>query len=127
MMKQIGMVGAGIMASGMARNFLRHGLTVHVWNHTPERLTPLEAAGATVEGTPKKVAEKSDIVIECVSDDAASRGVWLGEQGILTGATQGKVLIASSSLSLGWIDELARTAAGKSLTFLDAPLTGSRP
>jgi 3-hydroxyisobutyrate dehydrogenase len=125
-MKKIGIIGAGIMAAGMAQNFLKNGYEVTVWNRSPERLKPLLDAGAKQGGTPKSVAEGADIIIECVSDDDASRGVWLGNEGILAGATSDKVLIASSSLSLKWTDELAKLCQDKGYRFLDMPLTGSR-
>lgn len=126
-MKQIGIIGAGIMASGMAQNFIKHGYKVHVWNRSAERLRPLVQAGVTPEEIPKAVAKASDIVIECVSDDDASRSVWLGEDGILAGASPKKVLITAASLSLEWTDELAKLCADKGFQFLDMPLTGSRP
>jgi 3-hydroxyisobutyrate dehydrogenase-like beta-hydroxyacid dehydrogenase len=126
-MKQIGMIGAGIMASGMAQNFLKHGYPVHVWNRTPEMLEPLTKAGAQAADSPKAVAEVADMVIECVSDDNASRSVWLGDDGILAGARPDNILIASSSLSLDWTTELANLCKEKGYKFLDMPLTGSRP
>lgn len=125
-MKRIGIIGAGIMAAGIAQNFLKHGYKVTVWNRSQERLQPLLEAGASQAESPRAATEQADIVIECVSDDAASKDVWLSEDGILSGATTDKVLIASSSLSLGWTDELAAMCQQKGLQFLDMPLTGSR-
>jgi len=125
-MKQIGIVGAGIMAAGMAQNFLKHGYKVSVWNRSAERLQSLLKSGATKAETPGKLTASSDIVIECVSDDKASKSVWLGEEGILATATNDKVLIASSSLSLEWIDKLASLCRDKGFQFMDMPLTGSR-
>jgi 3-hydroxyisobutyrate dehydrogenase len=125
-MKRIGIVGAGIMAKGMAKNFLKHGYRVSVWNRSPEHLKPLIQSGATTSNTPGELTRTSDIVIECVSDDEASKSVWLGEQGIISAATSDNVLIASSSLSLAWIDELASICSNKGLRFMDMPLTGSR-
>jgi 3-hydroxyisobutyrate dehydrogenase len=61
-----------------------------------------------------------------VADDAASRAVWLGEEGALAGAARGTVLIESSTLSVGWIEELAREAAARGCELLDAPVTGSK-
>lgn len=126
-MKRIGMVGGGIMAAGMVQNFLRHGYEVHIWNRTKDHVEPLLKAGAPWCESPKSVAESSDITIECVTDDEASRKVWADpETGILAGSSKGKVYIASSSLSLGWTDELAKLCADRGLSFLDMPLTGSR-
>jgi len=125
-MKQIGIVGAGIMAAGMAQNFLKHGYRVTMWNRSASHLKPLLEAGATKAETPRELTKACDIIIECVSDDEASKSVWLGEQGIIESATSDKVLIASSSLSLDWIDELAALCSDRGLKFMDMPLTGSR-
>jgi 3-hydroxyisobutyrate dehydrogenase len=125
-MKNIGVVGAGIMASGMAQNFIKHNYTVHIWNRTAEQVAPLVALGAKAMASPKAVAQASDIVIECVSDDEASRSVWLGDDGILAGGDTNKVLITSASLSIDWTDELAGLCKDRGYRFLDIPLTGSR-
>jgi 3-hydroxyisobutyrate dehydrogenase len=125
-MKKIGIIGAGIMAAGMAQNFLKHGYEVNVWNRGQEKLIPLLSAGARQSDSPKTATANSDIIIECVSDDAASRGVWLGDDGILAGATKDKVLIVSSSISLSWTDELSKLCAHEGYQFMDMPITGSR-
>jgi 3-hydroxyisobutyrate dehydrogenase-like beta-hydroxyacid dehydrogenase len=98
-MKKIGIIGAGVMASGMARNFLKHDIEVYIWNRTRSRVELLSQSGATVCSTPKDVVSKADITIECVSDTPASRSVWLGSEGILAGADENKVLIIASTVS----------------------------
>jgi 3-hydroxyisobutyrate dehydrogenase len=62
-----------------------------------------------------------------VANDAASREVWLGEEGALIGAPAGSVLIESSTLSGDWIQELAAKAVERGCQFLDAPVTGTKP
>jgi 3-hydroxyisobutyrate dehydrogenase len=62
-----------------------------------------------------------------VSDDTASRGVWLGENGALAGARRGAVLIECSTLTVGWVKELAAAAAKQGCELLDAPVTGTKP
>jgi 3-hydroxyisobutyrate dehydrogenase-like beta-hydroxyacid dehydrogenase len=111
----------------MAQNFLKHGYDVYVWNRTKDHVGPLLAAGARWCESPTAVAESSDIIIECVTNDEASREVWTSaDTGILTGAVPGKTYIVSSSLSIAWVDELAQLCASKELPFMDMPLTGSR-
>ena len=61
-----------------------------------------------------------------VADDAAARAVWLGEQGALAGAARGTVLVECSTVTVAWIEELARAAAAAGCALLDAPVTGSR-
>ena len=62
-----------------------------------------------------------------VADDVASRGVWLGDNGALAGATRGAVLIECSTLTVGWIKELAAAAGQRGCELLDAPVTGTKP
>jgi len=62
-----------------------------------------------------------------VADDPASRAVWLGEHGALAGAARESVLVESSTLTVSWIEELAREAAARGCELLDAPVTGSKP
>jgi 3-hydroxyisobutyrate dehydrogenase-like beta-hydroxyacid dehydrogenase len=59
-----------------------------------------------------------------VSDDIASRRVWMGESGALASARPGVLLIESSSLSVSWARELAGIAKERGSTFVDAPVRG---
>ena len=93
----------------------------------PTRLRPFANAGAFVAGSPREAASRADVIISMVADDVASRGVWLGENGALAGATPGSVLVESSTLTVGWIKELAAVAAQRGLELLDAPVTGTKP
>lgn len=123
-MKKIGIIGAGTMASGMTRNFLKHDIEVFIWNRTPGKVTQLTQQGAIQCKSPKDVTSKADITIECVSDVQASRSVWLGKNGILAGAEANKILIISSTVSTTWVDELVKICKQRELIFLDIPLTG---
>ena len=103
------------------------GLSLAVYNRTPDKSAPLGSAGATVAGSPRDAASNADIIISMVSDDTASRGVWLGENGALAGARRGAVLIECSTLTVGWVKELAAAAAKQGCELLDAPVTGTKP
>ncbi len=61
-----------------------------------------------------------------VADDNASRSVWLDENGALAGAKPGTVCIECSTVTVGWIHELATAAQNHKCEFLDAPVTGSK-
>jgi 3-hydroxyisobutyrate dehydrogenase len=62
-----------------------------------------------------------------VADDVASRRVWFGDDGALAGSSSGTVLIESSTLTVGWIKELASAASQRGCELLDAPVTGTKP
>ena len=122
----IAFLGLGIMGSGMARRLLGAGFPVTVYNRNCDKAAPLAAAGARIAASPREAAAGAKVVIAMVADDAASRGLWLGEQGALAGAARGTVLVESSTLTVGWVKELAAAAAAGGFEFLDAPVTGSK-
>src|SRR5205823_12132164 len=62
-----------------------------------------------------------------VADDVASREIWLGPNGAMAAAKSGAVWIESSTLSVGWIKELATNASRANCELLDAPVTGTKP
>jgi len=115
------------MGSGMAGRVLSAGFPLTVYNRSAEKGEPLKAAGAFVARTPREAAARAEVVISMVVDDVASRAMWLGEGGALAGAAPGTVLVESSTLTLGWIKELAAAAAQHQCEFLDAPVTGTKP
>ncbi len=99
------------MGSGMAGRLLAANFPLSVYNRNREKAAPFAGAGATVAGSPREAAVKADIIISMVADDVASRGVWLGENGVLGAVSRGAVLIECSTLTVGWIKELAAAAA----------------
>lgn len=124
--RSITLLGLGTMGAGMAGRLLAAGYPLTVWNRSFERGRALERAGARVAPTPHGAAEDADVVVSMVADDAASRAVWLGESGALAGVRPGAVLIESSTVSPGWIHELAERARVRGCSLIDAPVTGSR-
>lgn len=125
-MKKIAVIGAGIMGSGIATNYLKHGYVVYVWNRSTDKLAPLIAKGALKADTPRAATQYADIIFEVTANDESSKSVWLGDDGILAGASPEKILIASATLSVSWIDELSEECHKKNFIFFDIPLTGSR-
>jgi 3-hydroxyisobutyrate dehydrogenase len=125
-MLKVAMLGLGIMGNGMARNLLKAGFPLTVYNRTRAKAEPLAALGARVAASPREAAADADIVIAMVGDDHASRAVWLDDGGALAVAPAKAVLVECSTLSLEWVRELAERCAALGLDFLDAPVTGSK-
>src|SRR5215510_9877231 len=123
----IAILGLGIMGSSMAGRLLYAGFPLSVYNRNRDKAQAFAGAGAHVATSPREAASRSHIVISMVADDSASRGVWMGENGALVGAAPGSVLIESSTLTVGWVKDLASAAANKGCEFLDAPVTGTKP
>jgi 3-hydroxyisobutyrate dehydrogenase len=127
LMQRVAILGLGIMGGGMAANWLAKGFEVSVWNRTRSKAEPLAAKGAKIAATPREAAQGADFIFAMVSDDDASRSVWLGPDGALAGAKSGAIGVESSTLTPGWIRELGGHAHAKGVGFLDAPVGGSRP
>src|SRR5947199_8690402 len=106
----VAILGLGIMGSGMSGRLLSAGFPVSVYNRNRAKARPFADARVHLAISPKEAAARSEIVISMVADDVASRQVWLGENGALSGARSGSVLIESSTLTVGWIKQLASAA-----------------
>jgi len=127
-MTRIAFLGLGAMGARMAQGLLGAGHDVVVYNRTPARAQPLEAAGAVRAETPRAAAARAEVVIAMVTDDDASRTLWLDpDTGAAGGLRDGALAIDSSTLTPGWVEELGAALTGRGVGFLDAPVAGSRP
>jgi len=126
-MKKIAFLGVGVMGSGMTTRLLDAGLPVTVWNRNATRAEPLREKGAAIAASPREAAATADVVIAMVADDSASRAVWTGKDGALEGLRDGAVAIECSTVSPEWVTELAGLVEARGASFLDAPVTGSKP
>jgi 3-hydroxyisobutyrate dehydrogenase len=124
--KRVAILGLGTMGAGMAANVLKAGFSLSVYNRTAAKAKALVDGGAHFASMPGEAAEGASIVISMLSDDSASREVWLGSGGALEAVGKDAILIESSTVSPSWIAELAELSASRGAQFLDAPVTGSR-
>lgn len=124
MSEKIGFIGLGIMGRGMTHNLLKKGYDVTVWNRTASRMDEFVKAGAKAAGSPSDIAESCDIIMICVSDSADVEQVTLGDNGILSGLSAGKLVIDHSTISPQVTKELAAKVNALGATWLDAPISG---
>lgn len=120
----VGFIGLGIMGRGMARNLLKAGFPLVVWNRTANRMKPLAEAGAGIAQSPAALARQCDIIITCVSDTPDVESVILGEDGVLDGARSGSLVIDMSTISPTATQIIAARLAEKDVHMLDAPISG---
>lgn len=124
MTQRVGFIGLGIMGQGMARNILKAGFPLTVWNRTAARADALVAEGATAGSSPADVAANSDITVICVSDTPDVEAVIRGENGVLAGAKAGSIVVDCSTISPIVTRELNAELAEKGVAMLDAPVSG---
>ena len=127
-MSKIAILGAGAMGSRIAQNLLNAQHSVVVYNRTAERGQLLVQQGAKFAATPRTAAAEADIVISMVTDDQASRSVWLdADIGAAQALSEAAIAIESSTLTVEWVKELGVSLLVQGNDFLDAPMVGSRP
>jgi 3-hydroxyisobutyrate dehydrogenase-like beta-hydroxyacid dehydrogenase len=118
-----GFVGIGSMGQPMARNLLRVGHRLSVWNRGRARADALASAGATVAGTPAEAAS-CGVVLSMVADDHALDAVTSGPEGILAGLPKGGVHVSMSTVGPDTTERLARAHEGSGRTMVAAPVFG---
>jgi 3-hydroxyisobutyrate dehydrogenase len=124
-MARIAFIGLGRMGSGMASRLLAAGHELRVFNRTRARAEALANNGASVHASPKDACDGVEAIVSMVADDAASRSVWLGSDGVFSAKlAPGTLIIESSTLSHDWVMELAGHAKQRELRYIDTPVTG---
>jgi len=126
-MKKIGFVGLGIMGKPMAKNLIKAGYNLAVYDIVPEKVSELVRAGAKRGRSGKDVAARSEIVITMLPNSPQVMDAVLGQDGILEGAKAGTILIDMSSIAPRVSREIAVKARDKGVVMLDAPVSGGEP
>lgn len=117
-------IGMGIMGRPMARNLLKAGFAVTVYNRTAERAKDLANDGATVATSIRDAVKDAGAIITCVSDSPDVEAVYLGEGGICEHAPAGGVAVDMSTVAPATARRVADALKQKDVAFLDAPVSG---
>jgi len=121
---RIGWVGTGVMGSPMCGHLIDAGYPATVYNRTIQKTEPLAAKGAKVAGSPREVAEASDVVFTIVGHPSDVREVVLGDKGTLAGAAKGAVLVDMTTSEPALAVEIFEKAKAKGVASIDAPVSG---
>lgn len=125
-MKRIAYFGLGIMGRGMVGNLLKAGYPVTIWNRTAARCAPLVAQGATQASSPAEAVEKADVVMYCLSDDAAVEDLLFGSGDLASAIKAGQIVVDMTTVHPDTSRKEAAAFAAKGASFLDAPVFGSK-
>lgn len=121
---KIGWVGTGVMGNAMCGHLLDAGHHLFVSNRTQSKTDNLVTKGAKWCDTPADVAANSDIIFSIVGFPTDVESVFMGEQGILAGAKHGTVIVDMTTSSPALARKIYQTAKEKSVSALDAPVSG---
>lgn len=119
---KIGFIGLGNMGSMIARNLMKAGHEVTVWNRSPAKADALVAVGARRAASPAAAAH-GDVVQTMLADDKALEAVSFGPDGILSAPTRA-IHVSHSTISLKLAERLAQAHADHGSVLVSAPVFG---
>src|SRR3954469_12793556 len=122
MADRVALLGTGIMGAPMARNLLRAGFQVRVWNRTPDKARVLAAEGADLAETPADAVREAAFVITMLTDAAAVLAV-MGQAA--ESVPDGAVWLQTSMVGRD-AERVAGFAEDHGITFVDCPVIGTR-
>lgn len=123
---RVGFMGLGIMGRAMAENILQGGWPLTVYNRSRDKTVILGELGARVASTPRELAEASDVVICMLTGPQAVYALLTGEDGCARGLDKGKVFVNMGTVSPAYAREIASGLAPLGVTYVDAPVSGSK-
>ena len=122
-MKKIGFIGTGLMGYPMAKNLLKNGFKLKVFNRTIKKAKALKKYGAIVSNSLGEVVKDVDVVITMLTDDHAVNKV-LGNQEFLSNLKSKSTVIDMSSTKPEIAINHSKKLKKKNIKFLDAPVSG---
>jgi 3-hydroxyisobutyrate dehydrogenase len=120
----IAFIGLGHMGAPMARNLLKAGHTLTVFDLVPANVDALRSLGAGAASSPAAAAGQGELVITMLPSSPHVKGVYLGDEGVLAGAAPGARFIDSSTIDPHTAREVAAAAARRGHPMADAPVSG---
>lgn len=121
---RIAFLGLGNMGEPMARNLLRAGHELTVYNRTRSRAEPLAKEGAEISHSPADAAVGAEIAVTMLADDAALESLVLGPGGLAEALPKAALHIGSSTISPALAQRLAATHREGGQRYISAPVFG---
>jgi len=122
--EKVAVIGVGNMGGGIARNIMRAGFEVTVYNRTEAKTKAFTDAGAKAAKSPKGAAEGADIVITSLMGDDSVMSVVEGESGLLAGLKPGAVHVGTSTISPDCATRLAEMHTSRGCQYVSGPVLG---
>jgi 3-hydroxyisobutyrate dehydrogenase-like beta-hydroxyacid dehydrogenase len=119
----VGFIGLGNMGAAMARNLVKAGHRVTVYNRSRDKAEALAKDGAIVADNPADTA-RTGIVLVMLADDRALRAICEGPEGVLAGLPPDGIMVNMSTVSLAVTRELVAAFKTVGRYFVAAPVFG---
>jgi 2-hydroxy-3-oxopropionate reductase len=122
--QNVGFIGLGVMGKPMAKNLIKAGFPLVVYNRSRAAMDEVAAAGARAGASAGDVARSCDVVITMLPDTPDVEAVLTGHDGVLSGIRTDALVIDMSSISPSTTKRLAALVRDKGAAMLDAPVSG---
>lgn len=121
---RVGFIGLGNVGGKLSASLLRNGHSLVVRDLDREAARPLLEAGAEWADSPRRLAERSDMVITCLPSPAVVREVMEGPQGAVAGLGEGRIWLEMSTTDAGEVRRLGEAVEAAGARPLDGPVSG---
>jgi len=121
---KVAFLGLGNMGAGMAKNLLRAGHEVTVYNRSREKAEAFAKDGARVAASPGEACRECEAAMTMLSDDAALEQVVFGEGGMAGTLPRGAVHVSNSTIGTALARRLAEAHGERGQEFVSAPVFG---
>src|SRR5712671_2316962 len=121
---KVGFIGLGNMGSAIARNLIKAGHDLTVYNRTRSRAEPFVPLGARIAETPSEAGGDADVLITMLADDGAVEGAIFAPGNAIQALTAGAVHISMSTISVALSRRLAEAHRERKQLYVAATVFG---
>ncbi len=124
MTQHIAFIGLGNMGSPMAKNLLKKGYQVTVYDLNKEAIAALKTAGAETAGQATEAVKNADVVISMLPNGAIVKSLYTGKDGLISHLKDNVLVIDSSTIAADDARYVAKACEMKGIAMVDAPVSG---
>lgn len=126
-MKKIGFIGLGIMGKPMAKNLLRNGFELNVFDINEEAVNEVVLAGGKKCASISEIGKECNVIFTMLPNSPHCKSVMIEDGGLIDYAKEGTLIIDMSSISPTSSQEISKVLKQKGIRLIDAPVSGGEP
>jgi 3-hydroxyisobutyrate dehydrogenase-like beta-hydroxyacid dehydrogenase len=124
---RLGFIGLGLMGSRLLRRLYKSGWNVQGWNRSPEPAESLRREGIAITGSLAALTADSEIILSCLTNDAAVQSVYFGARGVFSALKPEAIILEMSTISPQLSRRLHQEASNRGARLIDLAISGSTP
>ncbi|MBL4894604.1 MAG: 3-hydroxyisobutyrate dehydrogenase [Emcibacter sp.] len=123
-MAKVGFIGLGNMGGGMARNILKAGHALKVFDLNADVVSSICDKGATAASSAVDAVSDVDVVITMLPAGKHVKSVYLGPDGLIAAAAKGTIMLDCSTIDVDSAREVVAAATDAGMNMVDSPVSG---